>query len=665
MNKLTTAITLILLAALILLIIAISNEAFRSTRVDLTEDRLHTLSPGTESVLQNLPTPVKLRLYYSRSSAQENPAIKARAREIIDLLKVFDAAAGDKLTVTYHYPEPSSEEARQAGNFDLQEIGYGPYGSAIYLGLVGTNSLDNQIVIPHLALQSGQGKAFDNIEYDIAKMVFNLSHIEKRKIGLITGLPILGVPNAIPSPQNPGEWQSPPWLMAQHAEELFELQSLGAAPSEIPDGIDALWIVHPKQLPPATIFAIDQFVLNGGPTVIFVDPLAQVEQARDEFSMAAPRSSDLAPLFEAWGVTYDAASVVIDGEYILPDNSPVVLNLSEPAFNANDLITNSMNGRLILTTAGSFAQVEPEATETASEAELSDVAETASDAVESEPTKATFTPLLSSSQISDVISVNELQMSSPEQLFNRFADREADDECEALLETGKYAGDEQAADTGYTIAARLSGEVASAFNSAPENYTGEFKSSGQAQVMLVADVDMLYDELWFQFQRTRQGQLIPIGPWAANDVFVLGGLEAFAGGSELLSIRARATHRSFTVIEDAQAKAQKIADCKVAQLEEKLTELNTEQQRLFNEAATQTGRLDLDAYNQQEAEAKAQIVEFERQIDKLQYDLLQDRDDRRNRWMAITMLAVPAVLVLIAILVAIRRRHLRASRATV
>ena len=55
-------------------------------RVDLTEDRIHTLTPGSRNVLKGLDTPVKIRFYATRDNEIMPGELQVFARKIEDLL---------------------------------------------------------------------------------------------------------------------------------------------------------------------------------------------------------------------------------------------------------------------------------------------------------------------------------------------------------------------------------------------------------------------------------------------------------------------------------------------------------------------------------------------------------------------------------------------------
>ena len=105
-------------------------------------------------------------------------------------------------------------------------------------------------------------------------------------------------------------------------EQLFEIRSLGTTFDSIDDDISLLWIVQPKDLSNATLYAIDQFVLRGGKAIIFVDPLADSDPAPPMQGMPPGmppmgQGSDLPALFDAWGIEFSAGDVVADAQLAL------------------------------------------------------------------------------------------------------------------------------------------------------------------------------------------------------------------------------------------------------------------------------------------------------------------------------------------------------------
>jgi len=271
MNKrLLTGTGIALAAVLFVAFNMMSNAALRSARFDLTELKLYTLSEGTKNVLGNLAEPITLRFYLSKKLATDLPRIKGYATRVQEMLEEYAQLAGSQLLLQVMDPEPFSEEEDRAVAYGLQGIPLDNGSTQFYFGLVGTSSTDDLEVIPFF-----QPEREEFLEYDLTKMIHALANPKKKVLGLLSSLPIEGA--ATPSfMQQPGG--SPPWLIVTHIEQMFEIQKIETTATAIPDEVSVLMIVHPKELSDSTLYAIDQFVLNGGHAMIFVDPLAESDR---------------------------------------------------------------------------------------------------------------------------------------------------------------------------------------------------------------------------------------------------------------------------------------------------------------------------------------------------------------------------------------------------
>src|SRR5262252_3454529 len=120
----------------VLLVVLLVNFVLGAARgrVDLTEGKLYTLSPGTRSVLGKLEAPVKIRLYFTQGAEVPLP-IKAYGRRVEDMLAEFRQAGHGKVLVEKFDPQPDSEaedsatlegvEAQTTGNGDKFYLGIG------------------------------------------------------------------------------------------------------------------------------------------------------------------------------------------------------------------------------------------------------------------------------------------------------------------------------------------------------------------------------------------------------------------------------------------------------------------------------------------------------------------------------------------------------------
>ena len=166
-----------------------SNGAFRGLSVDFTEGGLFTLSDGTAEVLAGLDDTITLRLFYSPQLGEAVPAYSAYASRVRELLERYSSMANGRIRLEVYAPEPFSDDEDQAVSFGMNGIAVNAEGDMVYLGLAGSNSTDDEKVIPFLHIDRERF-----LEYDLTRMVADLANPDKKIVGLISGLPIIGSP---------------------------------------------------------------------------------------------------------------------------------------------------------------------------------------------------------------------------------------------------------------------------------------------------------------------------------------------------------------------------------------------------------------------------------------------------------------------------------------
>jgi ABC-type uncharacterized transport system involved in gliding motility auxiliary subunit len=612
---------LIALAVLFLGVVMLSNVGLRGMRVDLTQNRLYTLSPGTQQVLADLKEPINLYFYFSReAAAKQAPLVMPYATRVREFLEELAARAGGKIHLAVVDPQPFSDEEDRAAEFGLQSLQPGS-GDALYFGLTGTNSTDGRSSIP-----SFQADREEFLEYDVAKLINELGTPKKPVIGLMSSLGLQGQFN--PMTGQMGE----PWPILTQLQELFTLRSLTADVDRIDKDVDVLMLVHPKQLPPKTLYAIDQFVMRGGRILLFVDPNAGADTSGQDPSnplagAMANHSSDLAPLLAAWGVDYDAAKVIGDLERGLEvrtsmQSPPIrhigILGLGHADMNQKDVVSASLD-KINLATAGSLA-ARPGA-------------------------KTAFEPLLLSSASAAPI---------PAQRFNALTDPTT------LRDGFKPTG------VRYALAARITGPVESAFpqGAPPDQKTAAgppiahlAKSAAPANIVIIADTDLLMDFMWVQ---TREvfGQRVAQA-FANNGDLVANILDNLSGSSALISVRGRATFsRPFERVEALRRQADDRLRGKALELQAELKQTETELTVLQSKRNDQSS---LMLSPEQEAELKRFVAEKARvrkELRETQRGLDVDINRLNSRLKFINIAIAPlCVAVAGVIILSLRRRR--------
>lgn len=609
------------LAVLFLGVVMLSNVSLRSMRVDLTQNRLYTLSPGTRQVLAELKEPVNLYFYFSReAAAKQAPLLLPYATRVREFLEELATRSGGKIHLRIVDPQPFSDEEDRAAEFGLQSLQAGGGGDALYFGLTGTNSTDGRSAIP--SFQADRGEF---LEYDVAKLISELGSPKKPVIGLMSSLGLQGQFN--PMTGQMGE----PWPILTQLQELFTVRSLSGDVDHIDKDVDVLMLVHPKALSSKTLYAVDQFVLRGGKILLFVDPNAGGDTAGQDPSnplagALANHSSDLAPLLASWGVDYDPSKVIGDLERGLEvrtsmQSPPVrhigILGLGRGDMNQKDVVSASLD-KINLATAGSLA-ARPGAT-----------------------TK--FEPLLLSSASAAPL---------PAQRFNALTDP-------ATLRDGfKPTG------IRYALAARITGPVNSAYPQGPPDQKPSSgppaaslaKSTVPANIVVIADTDLLMDYMWVQ---TREvfGQRIAQA-FASNGDLVANILDNLSGTSALISVRGRATFsRPFERVEALRRKADDRLRGKALELQAELQQTETKLTELQSKRNDQSS---LMLSPEQEAELKRFVAEKARvrkELRETQRGLDVDIT-RLDSWLKFLNIVLAPLCVAVAgvVILSLRRRR--------
>lgn len=648
------ASALVILAVLFIALTVVSNALFRGVRIDLTENDLYTLAEGTRNILDSIEEPINLYFFFSEASTEQVPALRSYANRVRELLEEFAIESGGKIELHVIDPQPFSEEEERAAALGLQGVPAGASGESIYFGLAGTNAIDTLVAIPFF-----QQENEEFLEYDIAKLVHGLVNPDKPVIGLYSSLPMSMSFDA--ATQQVRE----PWVIASQIEQLFELRQLDASLSGL-DEVDVLMLAHPKNLPEDALYAIDQFVLGGGKALIFVDPHAEADAPPQDpqnpyAAMTANRASDLERLFEAWGVRYDRTEVLADRRYAMEINAGggntvrhlAILGFNDTALNVDDIITAGLDSI--------------------------NVAMTGIVGVDEEKS-LTLIPLIESSAEAMPIPASRLSfMPDP-----------------ASLQTGFEPSGER-----YVVAARLEGKIASAFpdgepgadsdavtpdadatdgespdaeggarddaeDDAEENPAGHLAESAQdANLIVVADTDMLSDWLWVRTQ-SFFGQRISTA-WANNGDFVANALDNLTGSSDLISIRGRATFsRPFEKVEALERAAdeallakEQALQAELAETERKLTELQSRRDDQSALILTLEQSAEIDRF-------QAENLRVRRELRQVRHDLEKTIDDLGTWLKVINIALVPALISIIALLaLMVRRRQRKAARRAV
>lgn len=646
-----------LLGAVIFVCINIvSAQVLRNARVDLTQQHLYSLSQGTRTLLAELKEPVRFRLFMSSGLTKQAPQLAAFAARVRSLLDSYVAAANGNIVLEVIDPRPFSEEEDRAVAFGIDGF-TGQGGERLFFGLAATNSTTGRSTISVFAPDR---EAF--LEYDLTRLVSELGRRGKPVVALLDGLGLSGNPMArIPQQQ----------VLAQ-MKQFFDVQPISGAVEKLPEGTRVLMVVHPQDLPERTLYTIDQWVMAGNPTMIFVDPYAE-NQFDPRGGPPVNPSSTLEPLFKAWGVKFDTARAVGDPDYALQtqrevNGRPVVaqnlpwMALRAEALSHDEAILAQLSA-VVVTTAGSFEATKDGVTLRplirASDAAVTIDAALAGDR-NADPrrllvglTKAPTPPVIAARLMGTLDSAYPDGLAEDKKPDDAKPDAAKDAKADEAKASDAKPDEAKPADakSGDAKAGDVKAGDATAQAGKPG---GTLKRSAKpANVILVGDVDMLMDRNWIQ-QQSLFGQQVAQA-FANNGDFVINAVEQMAGGAALSDLRGRGVSwRPFELIQRMAADA----DSKFRAKEQELTQqLKDTEQKLSQLPKATEGANDVLTADQVKTidGFRQQLLSIRSELRDVQFALNRNVDSLKNWVTALNVGIVPVTVGIIALGFGLRR----------
>ena len=613
-------------------------------RIDLTEDKLYSLSDGTRNIVGSLDEPIELLFFYSVSATEDIPQIRSYGNRVQELLREIVIASNGNLRLSVIDPEPFSEDEDLATQYGIRAVPVTQGGEGVYFGLVAAQENDQipESLRPIEAIPLIRPDQEEFLEYEVMKLISQVNNPERVVVGLLTELDIDGG-------FDPMSGQSTqPWMIMDLIRQLYEVRRVDLSGDSIDTDIDMLMIVHPEGLSQQILYAVDQHLMRGGEALVFLDPNvdSMVSRSPEGNLIPAGMSSELPGLLEAWGISFDNTKVLTDNQLALrvmmgQGQRPVphlgMLGVQGDFLTQGDIITNGLE-TINLSSAGSISQLN------------------GSDTI--------FEPLIVSSAEAMLMDRTFVEsVTDPSLLFDEF----------------------ESQDESFVIGARVSGVLNSAFpNGKPEialdpNESPEPEDLGNEEIdqiveiepsiehietsgspvtiVAFADTDILTDRLWVQISQFF-GQRIP-QPFANNGDIVINALDNLSGGADLSSMRSRGRYsRPFSRVLDLQRQAddrlreeETVLLSRVSETEASLAELNLDGEGNPIGQLTPEIQAEIDRFNDE-------LIVTRRSLREVRFQLTEDIEQLGTRLKAANTILIPILLTIVLL----ARYYVRSQR---
>jgi ABC-type uncharacterized transport system involved in gliding motility auxiliary subunit len=617
--------------------------------VDLTEQRIYTLSQGTRNILGKLDQTVSLKLYYSRTAARKGPEqirfFNNYYLYVRDLLEEYVSLAGGKLELEVIDPRRYSVEEEEAIQHSIKSFPLSE-DEVFFFGLVAQTELGKRKVIEFF--EPGRQEF---VEYDLSKLISNVVHRDKKKIGVLSSIDVMSNISPYMAQMMQMQGRQPPksWTIFTHLADKYELAPVPKETDKVEDDIDFLMLVHPKELSEKTLFAVDQYVMKGGKLLVFVDPHCLSDRPPqmpgNQFAgMNHKAASDLNSLLRNWGVEMEPSLITVDRTLAIKTGMGervqtllTFLDLNEQCVNPNEVIAAKLH-TIRLLFAGALKKTNVEGVK--------------------------VTPLLETSKYGNTwqpASPFELRMPNPETIRRSVIDG-TEPVMLGCIVTGAFKTNFP---DGVKIeaAAKEEEKKGETDNETEEKPKIEIikQAPPETTVLVFADVDMISDLIAYQNSFFGTSQV------GDNASVVFNAMDFLSGTEDLITIRSRGRfQRPFIKVDQIEAEVEKASADEVAVINAKISEYENNLRKLGQGADEQNINVVGKKALEQRENIQAEIRRYRKELRRFSAGRREKIEHLKASLQTHNMVWAPAAVLLIAITLAtirtVRARRYAARR---
>lgn len=576
--------------------------------IDFTSNKTFTLSNGTKRVIDEIDEPIKINFVYSRNLSKNIPIIQNYANQVQGLLNRYSDLASGKIELSFIEPEPYSDDEDYVNRYGIQGFPIDQEGSKIYFGMIASNTTDDIEVVSFF----DPSKAA-TLEKQLTDIVYKLNRSKKPMIGFLSWVDT--APPMMPNNQlGQGEY-----TILEELSYFYDFEFLDTDVESFED-IDLLFVYHPSDITDKTEYAIEQFILEGGETVIFLDPFFEKNDHSN-------KTSDLTNILKTLNINYNS-NVILDGaqatrlqtQQNISDNTSLqtILKLNWPEvrgqfINQSEEIGNGLS-LIRLVSAGGLAPL-------------------------NEESEISYIPLISSSEVTMDLPMREVH--DPIKLINNF----------------KPTG------ITYDFGVKLSGKTSSSFNEFEFIREDHIDSSVKdINVVLFSDADFIRNAFWARIQKFLDTNVIEAT--SDNGTLVTNVLDSMTGYDEFIDLRNKeAPFRPFVVVQKLQAEAEQKYLGQEQELQAQLDETLVKIQNLSGGRDAESVNL-TDKQLMELADFQLEVERKRQQLREVRRNLSKNIDRLANQINILNTFLIPILLILLMFIIprqlGIKKRKSRA-----
>lgn len=255
-KKIKYGSNLFLIILIIIGILAVINflslQHFK--RIDLTEGKIYSVSESTKRALTRLTDIVNIKVYFSKELP---PQLATLDNQVKDILDEYKAYSQDNLRIEFIDPASDPDLERQMRFMGVPKVQLNVFQKDqaqlinVYLGIVIMYE-DKKEVIP--VIQNTK-----NLEYDLTSAIIKVIQKESKTVAFLIS-------------EDEKIFQEKTTKVREDLSRQYTITTLDIKKEEkIPESVNTLIVMGPKDTSERTQYDIDQFIMAGGKVIFLID----------------------------------------------------------------------------------------------------------------------------------------------------------------------------------------------------------------------------------------------------------------------------------------------------------------------------------------------------------------------------------------------------------